>query len=60
MKYKIIEVDGFLRSCIDVNGKANKYGKPKLFEKRADAEKWIEKRSYKGMSFHYEIKEADE
>ena len=51
MKYKIIEVDGFLRSCIDVNGKANKYGKPKLFEKRADAENGLKREAIKECLF---------
>lgn len=60
MKYKIIEVDGIWRACIDITGKPNKYGKPKIFDKKEDAERWIEKRSYAGMSFHYEIKEVKE
>ena len=55
--YRVVEVDGFIRSCIDVTGKPNKYGKPKIFSTRKSAEEWIKKRSYKGMSFHYEIVE---
>lgn len=56
--YIIVEVDGFIRSAIDKTGKANKYGEPKLFKTKKDAQKWIDRRSYDGMSFHYEIKEV--
>ena len=55
MSFIIVEVDGWLRSAIDEKGKPNKYGKPKLFKTREDAEKWVEKRSYQGMSWRYEI-----
>lgn len=58
-KYIIIEVDGYLRSIIDTTGKANKYGQPKEFKTRKDAQAWIDRRTYKGMSYHYEIKEAE-
>ena len=58
--YNIVEVDGFIRSCIDVHNKANKYGIPKEFKTKKDAEKWIERHTYKGMSFRYEIKKADQ
>jgi hypothetical protein len=53
-------VDGFIRNCIDVHNKANKYGTPKEFNTKKDAEKWIEIHSYKGMSFHYEIIKASQ
>jgi hypothetical protein len=56
--FNIIEVDGIIRSCICKNNKADKYGEPKNFKTRKDAEKWIEKHSYKGMSFKYEIKKV--
>lgn len=56
----IIEIDGCIRSMIDTMGKANKYGKPKLFKTKRDAEAWISKRSYKGMSFKYEIHNVKE
>ena len=58
--YYIVEVDGKLRQIIDTKGKANCYGDPKLFKTRKDAEAWTLKHSYKGMSFHYEIKEYHE
>lgn len=58
--FYIVEVDGHVRQIIDTKGKANKYGEPKLFKSRKDAEAWILKHSYKGMSFHYEIKEIKE
>ena len=50
-------VDGFIRSAIDIKGKPNKYGKPKDFNTKAEAEKWIKKHSYNGMSCKYEIYE---
>ena len=53
--YKIIEVDGFIRSAICKNNKADKYGDPKLFETKEKAQEWIDRHSYKGMSCKYEI-----
>ena len=50
-------VDGIFRASIDIKGKANQYGKPKDFETKADAEAWIKKHSYNGMSWKYEIYE---
>ena len=55
--FHVCMVDGFLRSAIDVKGKPNKYGKPKDFETKEEAEKWIKKHSYNGMSWKYEIYE---
>lgn len=55
----VVEVDGFIRSCIDEKGKPNKYGKPKLFKTKKEAEKWIERSSYPGMSWKYEIEEME-
>lgn len=60
MKYIIIEVDGILRSIINNKGKADKYGDAKLFNTRKAAEKWIDNHSYKGMTFHYEIREVED
>ena len=57
--FHVCEVDGFIRSAIDVKGKPNKYGTPKEFKTKAEAEKWIKNHSYKGMSFKYEIYEDD-
>ena len=53
--FHIIEVDGFIRSCICENNKADKYGEPKNFKTIEDAKEWIKKHSYKGMSHRYEI-----
>ena len=50
-------VDGAYRAAIDVKGKPNEYGKPKDFETKTEAESWIKKHSYKGMSWKYEIYE---
>lgn len=58
--YNVVWVDGFMRACIDEKGKANKYGKPKLFKTKKDADAWVKKNSYKGMSFRYEVVKADE
>ena len=53
--YKVVIVDGWLRVQIDVSGKPNKYGKPKAFPTKTDAQNYINKRSYKGMRWKYEI-----
>lgn len=58
-KYYIVEIDGFIVSVIDIKGKANKYGTVKYFETKKDAEKWIVKHSYKGMSFQYEVRSRE-
>ena len=58
MGYVIVVVSGILRETIDKNGDCNKYGEPKIFETAEKAQKWIDKRTYKGMSYHYEIKEV--
>ena len=55
--FHVCMIDGFIRSAIDVKGKPNKYGKPKDFKTKEDAEKWIKENSYKGMSWKYEIYE---
>ena len=55
--FHVCMIDGFLRSAIDVKGKPNKYGKPKDFKTKEDAEKWIKEKSYNGMSWKYEIYE---
>lgn len=56
--FHVIKVDGWIRACICTDNKADKYGKPKEFKTRKDAQKWIDKYSYKGMSFKYEISEV--
>ena len=53
--FRIVEVDGIIRSYICKNNKADKYGTPKNFDTKEAAQKWIERHSYKGMSFKYEI-----
>ena len=58
MNYKVVEIDGIWRAAVCKNNKADKYGDPKIFETRKAAEKWIEKHSYTGMSFKYEIVEV--
>lgn len=57
--YEIVYVDGIYRAAIDKKNTVNKYGEPRLWKTRKEAEKWIEKHSYKGMSFHYVIEEME-
>lgn len=54
-KYKIVEVDGNIRSAINKKGKPSKYEEPKLFETAEAAGRWIDRHTYEGMSHHYEI-----
>lgn len=56
--FNIVEVYGGIGETIDIKGKANKYGTPKEFKTRKDAQAWIDKHTYTGMSHHYEIKEV--
>lgn len=56
--YKIVYVDGVYHAAIDKKNRINKYGDPRLWSTREEAQHWIDKHSYKGMSFHYEIKEV--
>lgn len=56
--YKIIEVDIGIRSQIDTKGKPNKYGEPKLFKTVKEAQKWIDRKTYRGMTLQYEIQEV--
>ena len=56
--FNVIYVDGIYRAVIDTKNRDNKYGDPKQFKTRHDAEAWILRHSYKGMSHHFEIKEV--
>ena len=56
--YYIVKVDGKIRQAIDKTGVANRYGEPKLFKTKKDAQKWIDRKTYAYMSHHYEIKEV--
>lgn len=57
--YIIVEVDGHIRSTINKKGQPDKYSEPKTFMTYKAAATWIEKHSYTGMSWRYEIiKEA--
>lgn len=57
-KFRIVMVDGWYKAVICKNDKPDKYGTPKDFKTRKEAEEWIKKNSYKGMSFKYEIIET--
>ncbi len=52
------DIDGRFRAIIDTAGKPNKYGKPKLFQRKKDALAWIEWKTYAGMTHYYEVKKA--
>lgn len=55
--FYIVEHDMKVHQIIDTKGKANKYGKAKLFDTAGDALKWLSKH-YKGSLATYEVKEA--
>lgn len=56
--FKIVYVDGIYRAAIDIRNRINKYGEPRKWKTRDEAQHWIDRHSYKGMSFHYEIEEV--
>ena len=58
--YIIIEVDNGIRSPISVTNKPDRYGVPRIFGTKKAAQNWIDKRTYKGMSYHYEIIKSTE
>ena len=58
MCFYVVRVDGKYRAAIDTQGRANRYGEPKRFDTRKQAERWIQSKSYPGMSWTYEIKEG--
>ena len=58
--YHVVEIDGFIHSAINEKGKPDKYTKPKDFKTKKDAQKWIDKHSYPGMSERYEIYQDQE
>ena len=56
--YKIVEINGIIREQICKDGKPSKYGEAKIFKTKKDAQKWIDSKSYKGMTHKYEIVSA--
>ena len=56
--YIVVWVDGYYRAAVNTKGKPDKYGTPKKFKRELDAENWIAKHNYSGMSFHYEVQEV--
>lgn len=55
-KFYVVLKDGMLRDVI-----TDSHGKKKYFETINDAEEWIDGRSYKGMSYSFEVlEEKDE
>lgn len=56
--YIVVLVDGHYRAAVNTKGKPDKYGTPKKFKRRVDAENWIARRNYTGMSFYYEVQEV--
>ena len=59
MSFYIVKHDGIVHQIIDEDGRPNKYGNPKIFKNMIDAQKWILKHTYKGMSHSYEVKEVN-
>lgn len=52
----IIQWDCGIPYPINSKGQGDKYSPPKEFKTKKDAERWIEKHTYRGMSFRYEIR----
>lgn len=64
--FYIVEHDMKVHQIIDVKGKANKYGTPKLFKTREDADFYLRKHKlgsiyggHSGRYPYYEIKEEN-
>lgn len=57
-KFYIVEKDNKLSMPINEKGQPDRYSKPKYFDSVADAQKWISRHTYGGMSMSYEVKEA--
>lgn len=57
--YVIIQVDGILRNVVTSKGITKlgytDEGNILIFDEKKNAKEWIERHSYKGMSFKYEI-----
>ena len=60
MWYIVRVEDGWNRQIIDETGVPNRYGKPKLFKRKKDAQAWVDKKSYAYMTHHYEIKKWED
>ena len=56
--FKVIQWDLGIPYPINKKGRPDKYTSPKLFKTREEAQAWIDKHSYKGMSWKYEIEEV--
>ena len=56
--YYVVEIDMGIPYPINEKGQPDKYSDPKKFRFREQAIKWIDRHSYKGMSWHYEIREV--
>ena len=54
--YIIIGWDCGIPYPINSKGQGDKYSPPKEFKTKKDAERWIEKHIYRGMSVRYEIR----
>lgn len=55
--YKVVQIDMSIPYPINKKGQPDKYSEPKKFETKKDAEKWIERHSYTGMSWKYIVEE---
>lgn len=58
--YYIIQVDGIFRTPISKSGRPERYEEPRYFKTLKGAKKWVERNTYKGMSWKYEIVRLEE
>lgn len=52
-------VDGNYRAIVDKTGIPNRYGARMLFKTKKQAEAWVKKKTYPGMSHGYEVLKAE-
>lgn len=57
--YYIVYVDGSYRAAIDQSGIPNRYSAKMVFKTKKQAEAWVKKKSYPGMSHGYEVLKAE-
>lgn len=56
-KYIVVycDMDGKYKAQIGIKGLPDKYGKPKIFKTKKEANEFIKRKTYGGMSHYYEI-----
>ena len=58
--FSILEWDNKLATPINDKGQPSRYEDLKRFKTRKDAQRWIDRHTYAGMSFKYEIVEVED